>query len=261
MDPVGWLDRSLSDQDLELLSFLLQGISYGRVEQIRVSFEDLVRRFHLIGMGANGAGLHKWLSTSDLRSSATSGALKGWKHRLNVSKDIVDVLHTIKREFVDPGFTMASHFNHQPNLSFEDRVLRFCDLFEQSKTKSAAGTTWRGAGPSWFAPSPAKGGTSKRLMMWLRWMLRDDELDLGLWCRMINHQQLNFSRSDLFVPVDTHIFKFAREWRLVSHNSPTWQSVKLITEALRCADPKDPVRFDFSICHAGKIASRKSTGD
>lgn len=253
MDPIGWLDRSLPAKDLELLSFVLQGISYGRVEQIRVSYLDLLKRFEILGVKSNGEGLYDWLASHDLGSKEFSLAMRGWKHRLNVASDLKQVLSILKENIVGPQKSIAAFFYEASASSFEERILAFCAIFENTKPK--ASTKWRGTGAQWFAPSPADGGTSKRLMMWLRWMIRDDGLDLGLWNKLLGNSQ-SFSGADLFIPVDTHIFKFAREWNLVTHKSPTWASVKSITEALRLVDPKDPIRFDFAICHAGKLAAR-----
>lgn len=253
MDPVGWLDRSLDPRDLELLSFLLQGISYGRVEQIRISFEKLLTALIPLGVGPNGAGIYTWLQNSDPLASATTQALRGWKHRLNLPGDLQKALTVLKNQVLQEGNSIAHYFNVDHEDEFETRILSFCQLFANPKARTSK--TWRGTGAQWFAPSPAAGGTSKRLMMWLRWMIRQDTLDLGLWPRLLG-PQLKISPAQLYVPVDTHIFKFAREWNLVTHKSPTWSSVKSITAALREVDPQDPVRFDFAICHAGKLAAR-----
>lgn len=253
MDPVGWLDRSLPDLDLELLSFLLQGISYGRVEQIQVSYLKLLKHFTSLGIAPNGQGLREWIKNNDPKSAETTRALKGWKHRLNTHADLQNVLQILKENFVDKDISLAESFNQESSDTFESQIFKFCDLFENTKKRSSK--KWIGTGPQWFAPNPALGGTSKRLMMWLRWMIREDGIDLGLWKRMLQ-DRLKFDQSNLYIPVDTHVFRFARQWKLVSQKSPNWKAAKSITEALRRVDPADPVRFDFAICHAGKLAAR-----
>ena len=255
MDPVGWLDRSLDVRDLELWSILLQGISYGRVEQIRVSYRALLQRFESLGLAPNGAGLYTWLAANDPTAAEVTKELRGWKHRLNVHGDIQQVLTVLRTQVCVPNRSIATWFASLEGDGFEERVMRFCSSFEVAP-KARRSRGWGGTGASWFAPTPARGGTAKRLMMWLRWMLREDGVDLGLW-RTLLPETSGITQADLLIPVDTHIFRFAREWKLVSHKNPTWASVKSITAALKAVDPLDPIRFDFAICHAGKLAARQ----
>lgn len=255
MDPVGWLDRSLSPKDLEVLSFLLQGISYGRVEQIEVSFKKLLSCFKKLGIKENGDGIYSWLIENDPLSPSTTALFKGWKHRLNTSSDILQALSILKKQIYTKHNSIAEFFNVNSQQEFEQQIFKFCRLFENPSKKTVS--KWKGTGPQWFASNPEQGGTSKRLMMWFRWMVREDLLDLGLWTRLLN-DKMKIKNDWLYIPVDTHVFRFANEWSIVSQKSPNWSSVKNITAALKEIDPEDPVKFDFSICHAGKLAARKN---
>ncbi len=101
------------------------------------------------------------------------------------------------------------------------------------------------AGVCYFFPRPSAGSACKRLNLFLRWMVRSDEVDLGVW-RSVRPGQL-------IVPLDTHIIRLARCLRLTRYTSPGWKMAADITARLRALDPHDPVRFDFSICHVGMM--------
>jgi uncharacterized protein (TIGR02757 family) len=101
------------------------------------------------------------------------------------------------------------------------------------------------AGVCYFFPRPSAGSACKRLNLFLRWMVRSDEVDLGVW-RSVRPGQL-------IVPLDTHIIRLARCLRLTRYASPGWKMAADITARLRALDPRDPVRFDFSICHVGMM--------
>jgi uncharacterized protein (TIGR02757 family) len=92
--------------------------------------------------------------------------------------------------------------------------------------------------------SPAGGGPAKRLCLYLRWMVRRDELDPGFWHGAVD-------RARLVVPLDTHVARAGRELGLTSRKAADWKTACEITEALRRCDPADPVRFDFSLFRFG----------
>jgi uncharacterized protein (TIGR02757 family) len=83
------------------------------------------------------------------------------------------------------------------------------------------------------------------LNLFLRWMVRRDALDLGVWSRVTPAQ--------LIVPLDTHVIRVGRCLRLTRYTSPGWPMACDITAALRDLDPVDPVKYDFALCHLGMM--------
>ena len=253
-DPLSLLDRTLSGEDLEILSFLVAGLSYGRVEQIQKSAKNLLLRLGGLGISGNGAGLSKYLKTS-FHAESVAAALKGWKHRLNTARDLEDLfvgLSKTLQNYDSLGALFASCFDESPQKQIEKfcaHLLRACPRRVRSKK------VWRGTGAEWFFASPENGGTSKRLLMWLRWMIRGsatghrDEIDLGLWKDFADP-------SRLFVPLDTHIAQFALSRRLVKTKSPNWNVVAQLTKVFSELCPEDPARYDFAICQAGMRSFR-----
>lgn len=89
-----------------------------------------------------------------------------------------------------------------------------------------------------------KGGACKRLLLYLRWMVRRDAVDLGTW-------EGRIPRSALLVPVDTHVLRVARLLGLTRRKEASWRTAEEITASLRRLDPADPVKYDFALCHLG----------
>jgi uncharacterized protein (TIGR02757 family) len=94
-------------------------------------------------------------------------------------------------------------------------------------------------------PSPEKNATSKRLNMFLRWMVRKDDkgVDFGLW--------KNISPAQLICPVDVHVARVARHFKLLDRTALDWQSALQLTRHLRILDPADPVKYDFALFGLG----------
>jgi uncharacterized protein (TIGR02757 family) len=90
-------------------------------------------------------------------------------------------------------------------------------------------------------PRPSTGGACKRLLLFLRWMIRREPPDFGLWTRV--------PPAALVIPVDTHIEHMARAVGLTRRRSRNWLMAEEITSRLRLLDPADPVKYDFALCH------------
>ena len=92
---------------------------------------------------------------------------------------------------------------------------------------------------------PHKGSSSKRLNMFLRWMVRKDEkgVDFGLWKAI--------PMSALYIPLDIHTGNVARKLGLLKRKANDWNSVEELTGVLRLLDPSDPVKYDFALFGMG----------
>lgn len=93
--------------------------------------------------------------------------------------------------------------------------------------------------------SPDRNSTCKRLNMYLRWMVRQDEngVDFGIWKKI--------SAADLICPVDLHVARVARGFGLITRKQTDWQTAMELTSALREMDKTDPVKFDFALFGLG----------
>jgi uncharacterized protein (TIGR02757 family) len=92
---------------------------------------------------------------------------------------------------------------------------------------------------------PSKEASAKRLLMFLRWMVRDDKrgVDFGLW--------KNIPASLLMCPLDVHSGNVARKLGLLKRKQNDWKAVEELTASLRQFDPADPVKYDFALFGLG----------
>lgn len=95
--------------------------------------------------------------------------------------------------------------------------------------------------------SPQKNSTCKRLNMYLRWMVRNDDkgVDFGIWKKI--------SPSQLICPVDLHVARVAKHFNLLKRKQVDWQAAIELTEALKFFDKQDPVKYDFALFGLGAL--------
>ena len=93
--------------------------------------------------------------------------------------------------------------------------------------------------------SPSQKSTCKRLNMFLRWMVRQDDkgVDFGIWHKI--------KPSDLIMPCDLHVDRVSRKLGLITRKQTDWQTAIELTERLREFDPSDPVKYDFALFGLG----------
>lgn len=93
--------------------------------------------------------------------------------------------------------------------------------------------------------TPEKKSNCKRLNMFLRWMVRNDNkgVDFGIW--------KNIKPSQLICPVDLHVARVAKRLNLLQRKQIDWQAAIYLTDYLRTLDPKDPVKYDFALFGLG----------
>ncbi|QOP41366.1 TIGR02757 family protein [Sulfurimonas marina] len=87
-------------------------------------------------------------------------------------------------------------------------------------------------------------GALKRWMMWLRWMVRSDEIDLGLWSRV--------DKAHLIMPLDTHTFNVSRKLGLLKRKTYDLHAAIELTETLKGFDNEDPLKYDFALYRLGQ---------
>ena len=117
------------------------------------------------------------------------------------------------------------------------------DLLEALERFSILLAHRSGLDGAFLLPRPSGKSACKRWFLFLRWMVRQDEVDPGGW--------EGIPRAALVVPLDAHMFRFGRQWGLIRRASPDLASALELTDALAEVDPEDPVRFDFSLTRRG----------
>ena len=236
-DPIQIVRRFTRDDDREIVGFIAAALAFGRVSSVLQSIERV-----LAVIGPRPAA---YVRRFDPRRDAP--AFTGIVHRWTREADIVGMLWLL-RQMVDRAGSVEGFFLEGYDPAARD-IAEALDSFSTRALaldlKAAYGTVPNRPGVCYFFPRPSAGSGCKRLNLFLRWMVRRDALDLGVWKRV--------SPSKLIVPLDTHVIRVGRCLRLTSYTSPGWRMARDITASLRKLDPRDPVKYDFSICHLGMM--------
>ena len=229
-DPLQFVYKYRRKADIEIVAFLASALAYGRVGQIEKSLTDLFGR-----MG-NSPFEYAQNFNGEQREK-----LKSFKHRFTTGDCLSDLLELLQvvlsrfgsiEEFFMQGYSCGDK-NIVPALS------RFCD----SLTAAHNGQTTRNL--KYLFASPARGSACKRLNLFLRWMVRDDEVDLGLW--------KSIDRAKLIVPMDIHMFRISGMLNFHHRKNNSLKTAVEVTEKFAQIEPCDPVKYDFALSRIGIV--------
>ncbi|HGZ69815.1 MAG TPA: TIGR02757 family protein [Nitratifractor sp.] len=162
-------------------------------------------------------------------------------YRFQKPQDVIDIFITIKRlmEYGSIEEILYSEYRKEHNL-----IAALSVLIE---------TIWKlhpsqSYGYKFFFLKPIDeitgSGTYKRYFMYFRWMVRKDNLDMGLWKKI--------DKKDLIMPLDTHTFNVAKKLKLLKRKSYDLKAAIELTERLKQFDSSDPVKYDFALYRLGQ---------
>jgi uncharacterized protein (TIGR02757 family) len=236
-DPLQFVRAQENDADREVVGLLASALAFGNVATIKSSIATV--------LGVLGPRPAEAVRRLDPRGAARS--LRTFKHRWNDGRDVACLLYFV-RQMLEAhgsveGFFAAGDTAPAPDVgpalaSFTERALALDHggLYRGRRLPA-------GAGVRYFFPSPDDGSACKRLNLFLRWMVRCDGVDLGIWKAV--------APSALVIPIDAHIYTIARRVGLTRYKSPGWRMALDITRRLRRFDPDDPVKYDFAFHRMG----------
>jgi len=199
-----------------LVGFLGAQFAYGQVGVFRQFLEKL------LSMTGN--------SPSQFVMKGDFSLFKGIYYRFQKSDDIVYLFIVLKRIIERYGSigAMLKDF-------YAGDTRRMIWLIRDEFIKTDTRLTF-------FFPKPSNSNPMKRWNLYLRWMVRKDEIDAGLW---------EFIPKDsLTIPLDTHIFKIGKCFGWTRQKSPSWKAAREITDALRSFSSDDPLQYDFFLCQS-----------
>jgi uncharacterized protein (TIGR02757 family) len=231
-DPLQFACRYSARGDMEIAALLASVLAYGRVEQIGKTLSNLFGR-----MGKSPYEFVLNFSETDRQK------LLGLKHRFTTGGDICDLLELLKYAFEQHG-SIEKHFLSGYNKA-EKNIIPVLSNFCESllKTYAARHRTAPGRGLKYLLAGPASGGAAKRLNLFLRWMVRDDEVDLGLW--------KSIDKAKLIVPMDVHMFRVSGMLKLHHRKNISLKVAVEVTDRFGRIEPDDPVKYDFALCRIG----------
>ncbi len=234
-DPLAFPRRFTRSDDREVVGLVASALAYGNVKTIANSMERI-----LSWMGPRPAELARTLEPREALAS-----LGRFQHRWSRGRDVVCLVHFAGQMIQSHG-SVGRFFEE----SFvESNMAASLTAFSERALALDHGGLYRGrrlpakAGIRFFFTSP-RTGASKRMNMFLRWMVRaDDGLDLGLWPFI--------PTSNLVIPLDTHIYRIGHHLGWSRRKTPGFRTALDITERLVQLDPDDPIKYDFALSRMG----------
>jgi uncharacterized protein (TIGR02757 family) len=224
-DPLEFIYHYENPADREVVGLIASSLAYGRVAQILKSTAIVLK---ILGQSPSA----HLLSVS---KGSLAKALADFRHRFTSGQEMSSFLTQIAEVLRSYG-SLRGCFSS--SMKKED-----CTVIP-ALTRFVA-ELHRGASPPvpTLLPSPSAGSACKRLQLYLRWMIRRDEVDPGCW--------EGFSPERLIVPLDTHMFSLCSSLHATSHRSPTLMAALEITSCFRAISPQDPVKYDFALTRLG----------
>ncbi len=232
-DPLIFAYDYQDSRDVEIAAFVASTLSYGRVAQIQASLKKL---FAIMGQSP-----YDFVVSFDKRSAKK---LSSFKHRFNTGQDMAELFSLLKY-CIEKSGSLENHFSKFYSDTDENVIPAlsgFCrDLLTHQSNQDKEPTR----GLKYLLANPAGKSPCKRLNMFLRWAIRDDDVDLGIW--------KSIPASKLIVPLDTHMIRLCKI--LGMHNSKTASLSTAVTVSGEFAkiSPDDPVKYDFAICRIGIV--------
>jgi uncharacterized protein (TIGR02757 family) len=234
-DPIEFPHRYKNTGDIEIAGFLACCFAYGRIGLFKPVVEKI--------LAVMGKSPHDFLL--DFSIARQAKRFQGIQYRFNRNDDILCLLfmlHIILRKEGSLESVLMKHYR-EADENIGNGLAAMIDRFLSVDTTKIYGRNLKTSGLMQFFPSPAKGSTCKRSTLFLRWMIRDKDIDLGIW--------KNIPKNKLVIPLDTHIMKISRCLGLTKRNSADWRTAVEITESLKRFDSVDPLKYDFALCHHG----------
>ncbi len=224
-DPLEFLYRYEESGDREIVALIASSLAYGRVEQILKSVATVLAR-----MGASPAD---FLLSSPFQTILA--AFENFKHRFTPGADISLLLWSARSMILEHGSLYQCFMSgyQDSDETILPALSAFVRFFHAGRS-----CCWSG-----FLPSPARGSACKRLNLFLRWMVRKDDVDPGGWS--------GIPPSKLVVPLDTHMHRISLGLGLTNRSQADLRTAVEVTEAFRRISPDDPVRYDFVLTRFG----------
>jgi uncharacterized protein (TIGR02757 family) len=220
-DPLEFLYRYEKAEDREIAGLVASGLAYGRVALILKSVDFVLS---LLGPSPS-----EFLLSAD--RVCLRAELSGFRHRFTPGSEVAEFLFSIAS--IQKEYGLAG--NYLSELVKTSSYIEALDLFTDRILAPM--------GPSYLLPRPSRGSACKRLHLFMRWMVRRDDVDPGGWNML--------STSELIVPVDVHMFRVGNCLGFTERKAADGKTAMEITDGFRGICPEDPVKYDFALTRFG----------
>ena len=219
--------------DRELVGLLTCCLAYGRVDLFGRELDRV-----LAAMGPSPA---QFVRRFDPRRQA--GVFDSFWYRFNRPRDLVAFCVAARDVLARYGSFETCFLDGDPERRgpIGPPLERFARAFLDADLHEVFPRGRRSRGYRHLFPLPSAGGPCKRLLLYMRWMVRREPPDFGLWPSV--------SPARLLMPIDTHVENMSRAIGLTKRRSRNWRMAEEVTARLATVDADDPVKYDFALCH------------
>ncbi len=233
-DPLLFPHRYPDPADREVVAFLAASLAFGRVASIKASVGRI-----LAALGPTPA------SFLDAWDERPIPELAHFVHRWVTGEDVEEFLRMVKRARRSHG-SLGSLFE-EGDAGGSDFVAALSS-FHRSLLSLSPRVSAPSRGVRFLLPSPDGPSACKRSHLFLRWMVRKGDVDLGLWAGG------RFSPARLLLPMDTHVHRISRYLGLTVRRTPDLAASREATAWLARLAPADPVGYDWALSRLGILA-------
>ena len=215
-DPIQFPHKYKDKTDIEISAFISSLFAFGRREMFIKKLD------FLFSLAQN---------PSELISDFKKYDLSNFIYRFIKSEDLIELLRLLNKLYIQDKSSLEELFDSKNR--FEEVTNYF---YLNSSCPNSQGFCFM------FA-KPENNSALKRVNMFLRWMVRDGEVDFGIW--------KSIKKSELLIPLDTHVARLSREFKLLKRKQNDFKAVLELTNKLKEFDEFDPVKYDFALFGLG----------
>jgi uncharacterized protein (TIGR02757 family) len=223
-DPVEFLYLYDDIKDREIAGLIASSLAYGRVKQILKSVSYVLNRM----------SPSPYLFIKDSTHTSMRKTFQNFTHRFARGDHLAGLLQGAKN-VLDQYGSLNDCFLQA--ISDNDRTvipaLNFLSIALTDKDCS----------PGHLVALPQRGSACKRMNLFIRWMVREDDVDPGGW--------RGVSLSKLIIPLDTHMHRIGLKLGFTKSLQANMRTALEITSGFRQIDPDDPVKYDFALTRFG----------
>jgi uncharacterized protein (TIGR02757 family) len=209
-DPIQISHKFTNKEDIEISGFLTSTLAFGKRQIIINKANNLMKRMNNQPF--------EYLMNGDYSN------MKGFVHRTINDVDIIYYLTSLNNIYKNGGLEKLFSNNVEKSLIEFWKV--FFDLKHEKRSER-------------HISNIKNGSAGKRLNLFLRWMVRKDNVDFGIW--------KNINPANLYIPLDVHVGNISRELGMITKKQNDWKSVVEITSHLRLLDSEDPIKYDLAL--------------
>ena len=222
-DPIQFPHLFEKKEDVEIAGFLSSLFSYGNRKAFISKLQELfsIMNYHPYDYILN--------------FSSENNELDNFDYRFSKGCDIKEIILILNKLYKDDKSSLGKLFEYgwEKSQDIKGMLIIVCDYFYSNAKNSVTKGFYH------LIPDARKSSALKRLNMFLLWMVRKGEVDLGIWDFI--------PTSELLIPLDVHVGRLSVELGLIKKSNGDFKTAQEITNVLKSFDAKDPVKYDFAL--------------